>query len=318
MEWPPSTPTRLATLPSWKACRMPASTAQREWASGRQVRPGLRGELNPTEGPAAPSPRLGTRAGAGLGPTFAAGDAQEGLRVQLAHALDNVDLLQRPPHGVLVLGVAGRVRRPELGGTGTATGTSGPGPTPRTRTSVSCSPPGLEAVPAAWGPIGDPSKDPRPHGARRHAAAGEGPHLGQDLRGEGGPRHRQGQRPLAYLAPDKPGLQLGDVGVRVCQGGQVGPRGQQLVVEAGQQLPGQVVVPAGRSGREAGWAGAWTWGPRAPSLAPSAPPPLVTLRTLRTEARVTTAPYANTPGAGELLSGAPPLGQVTQLRALHG
>lgn len=106
------------------------------WASGWQVCPSL--WLNPVEGQAAPSPRLGTRAGVGgaqgggPGPTFAAGDTQEGLRVHLAHAVDDVDLLQRPLHGIFVLGVAGCVRRPELGATGTGTKTSGPRPTPHT------------------------------------------------------------------------------------------------------------------------------------------------------------------------------------------
>lgn len=56
--------------------------------------------------------------GPGQDPTCTAGDIQEGLRVHLAHAVDHIYLLQRPPHSVLVLGVAGRVHGPELGATG--------------------------------------------------------------------------------------------------------------------------------------------------------------------------------------------------------
>lgn len=48
-----------------------------------------------------------------------------------------------------------------------------------------------------------------------------------------------------YLAPHKASLQLGDVGVCFIQLVQVRPLVLQLVVEQTQQLPRQVVVPAG-------------------------------------------------------------------------
>jgi hypothetical protein len=73
------------------------------------------------QGPAPASATLlekkpgGELGGLGWDPTFTAGDTKEGLRVCLAHAVYDVHLLQCPLHGVLVLGVAGYIRRPELG-----------------------------------------------------------------------------------------------------------------------------------------------------------------------------------------------------------
>lgn len=71
-----------------------------------------------------------------------------------------------------------------------------------------------------------------------------------------------------YLAPHKPSLQLGDVGFRVGQTGQVGPLILKPIVELGQQLPGQVVVPGGSRRRvRAGQDGHVDLGPQTPSLA---------------------------------------------------
>lgn len=64
-----------------------------------------------------------------------------------------------------------------------------------------------------------------------------------------------------YLAPHEACPQLGDVGVCAGQARQVGPLVLKLVVEHGQQLPGQVVVPRG-PGRDGGFSG-WTCGPGA-------------------------------------------------------
>lgn len=57
-----------------------------------------------------------------------------------------------------------------------------------------------------------------------------------------------GLRAGPYLGPHKASLQLGDVGVRAVQAGQVGPRVLKLIVELVQQLPGQVIVPGGARG----------------------------------------------------------------------
>uniref|UniRef100_A0A8C9MZN2 Sulfotransferase n=1 Tax=Serinus canaria TaxID=9135 RepID=A0A8C9MZN2_SERCA len=94
---------RLATLPLRNASRIPAG--------GRGHQPGR-------AGPSAP-PRC-------LSPcplTTAVGDTGEGLWVQVTHALHHVHLLQRAPHRVLVLRLAGHVHRPELPGHPTSAGT---------------------------------------------------------------------------------------------------------------------------------------------------------------------------------------------------
>lgn len=101
------------------------------------------------------------------------------------------------------------------------------------------SPRAPEALPTAW----------VAKGPGRYTATSEG------RQGRSGWAPRVGRlRAEPYLGPHKASLQLGDVGVRAVQAGQVGPWVLKLIVEPLQQLPGQVIVPGGaRRGQDGGF-----------------------------------------------------------------
>lgn len=115
-----------------------------------------------------------------------------------------------------------------------------------------------------------PRSPPHSLGGYRSPAKGPGRYTATS---EGAPREERvgsvgGLRAEPYLGPHKASLQLGDVGVRAVQAGQVGPRVLKLIVEVLQQLPRQVIVPGGPGGVRTEVSGQLPPRQAAPSLAP--------------------------------------------------